>query len=364
MTRCSAIRTLEGEGARVVAAAGDVACEEDVARALSTIEATMAPLRGIVHAAGTRDDGVLSEQTPDRVAAVMAPKLRGAWHLHRRTQGQALDFFVMFSSMAALFGAAGQSGYAAANAAMDAFAHRRRAQGLPATSVNWGPWAEAGMWATLGAHDRRRWTDQGVQVIEEADGVRMLDALLRADLPQAAALRIDWPRFLSRYAPGEAPSLLADLGRPAASAPPAAPALVDRLRGVQPERGRKLLEAHVREQILRVLGLDPAHRLDPHQGLREIGMDSLMAVELRNRLQAGLGRPLPSTIAFDHPTPADLFAHLGSLVLDPVTSPTPQVAHDEDGGLATMSEAEAESAFAEELAAIKAALARKRTGDG
>ena len=360
----SAIRTLEGEGARVVAAAGDVACEEDVARALSTIEATMAPLRGIVHAAGTRDDGVLSEQTPDRVAAVMAPKLRGAWHLHRRTQGQALDFFVMFSSMAALFGAAGQSGYAAANAAMDAFAHRRRAQGLPATSVNWGPWAEAGMWATLGAHDRRRWTDQGVQVIEEADGVRMLAALLRADLPQTAALRIDWPRFLSRYAPGEAPSLLADLGRPAASAPPAAPALVDRLRGVQPERGRKLLEAHVREQILRVLGLDPAHRLDPHQGLREIGMDSLMAVELRNRLQAGLGRPLPSTIAFDHPTPADLFAHLGSLVLDPVTSPTPQVAHDEDGGLATMSEAEAESAFAEELAAIKAALARKRTGDG
>jgi acyl carrier protein len=261
--------------------------------------------------------------------------------------------------MAALFGAPGQSGYAAANAAMDAFAHRRRADGLPATSINWGPWAEAGMWATLGDHDRRRWTDRGVQVIDEADGGQMLDVVLRADLPQAAALRIDWLRFLSRYAPGDVPSLLADLGRPAA---PAAPSLVDQLRGVQPERGRKLLEAHVREQILRVLGLDPAHRLDPQQGLREIGMDSLMAVELRNRLQSSLGRALPSTIAFDHPTPGDLSAHLGTLVLEPVA--TPEATLEEDDDLATMSDAEAESAFAEELAAMKAVLGRKRTGDG
>ena len=358
----SAIQGLEAEGARVLVAAGDVACEADVARVLSTIEATMAPLRGIVHAAGTRDDGVLAEQTPDRVAAVLAPKLAGAWQLHQGTRGRALDFFVMFSSMAALFGAPGQSGYAAANAAMDAFAHRRRADGLPATSINWGPWAEAGMWATLGDHDRRRWTDRGVQVIDEADGGQMLDVVLRADLPQAAALRIDWLRFLSRYAPGDVPSLLADLGRPAASVAPAAPSLVDQLRGVQPERGRKLLEAHVREQILRVLGLDPAHRLDPQQGLREIGMDSLMAVELRNRLQSSLGRALPSTIAFDHPTPGDLSAHLGTLVLEPVA--TPEATLEEDDDLATMSDAEAESAFAEELAAMKAVLGRKRTGDG
>jgi NADPH:quinone reductase-like Zn-dependent oxidoreductase/acyl carrier protein len=363
----AAVQALEAAGARVVTAVADVAHEEDVARVLSEIEQTMPPLRGIVHAAGTLDDGVLSEQTPERMAAVLAPKIRGAWLLHQRTRGQALDFFVMFSSMAALFGSAGQSGYAAANAAMDALAHRRRAEGLPATSINWGPWADGGMWAALGAPDRRRWTDQGVRLIEPADGVRMLEAVLRADLTQAAALRIDWSRFLSRPAPDAAPSLLADLVRPGADASPAPaaePTLPDRLRAVPPARGRKLLDAHVREQILRVLGLDPAHRLDAQQGLREIGMDSLMAVELRNRLQSSLGRPLPSTIAFDHPTPGDLSEHLAELVLEPGTPDARQAAGAENGRLAAMSDAEAESAFAEELAAMKAALARKRTGDG
>ncbi len=361
-----AVRALEAAGARVVTAAADIARDEDVARILAEIERTMPPLHGIVHAAGVLDDGVLSEQTPERMAAVLAPKIGGAWLLHERTHGQALDFFVMFSSMAALFGAAGQSSYAAANAAMDALAHRRRAAGLPATSINWGPWADGGMWAALGAHDRRRWTDQGVQVIEPADGVGMLEAVLRADATQVAALRIDWPRFLSRYAPGAAPTLLADLARPAAApaAPAAGPALLDRLRAIPPARGQKLLEAHVREQVLRVLGLDPAHGLDPQQGLREIGMDSLMAVELRNRLQSSLGRSLPSTIAFDHPTPSDLSAHLAALVLEPGMPDAPESARAEDAGLEAMSEAEAAAAFAEELAAMKAVLAHRRTAGG
>ena len=360
----TAIQTLEAGGARVVVAAGDVAREEDVARVLGAIGETMPPLRGIVHAAGTLDDGVLSEQTPERMAAVLAPKIGGAWHLHRHTRGQDIDFFVMFSSMAALFGAAGQSGYAAANAAMDAFAHWRRSEGLPALSVNWGPWADAGMWAALRTHDQHRWTDQGVRLIESTEGVRMLDALLRTDLIQAAALRIDWARFLSGCAPGEVPSLVVDLGRPAVLPPPAAPPLVDRLRAIQPERGRRLLAAHVREQILRVLGLDAAHRLDPQQGLREIGMDSLMAVELRNRLQSSLGRSLPSTVAFDHPTPGDLSAYLATLVLEPAmpaAAEAPRAANDD---LATMSDSEVESVFAEELAAMKAALSRKRTRNG
>jgi acyl transferase domain-containing protein len=362
----AAVKALEAEGARVMTATADIAREEDVARVLSEIERTMPPLRGIVHAAGILDDGVLSEQTPERLAAVLAPKINGAWLLHEGTRGHALDFFVMFSSMAALFGAAGQSGYAAANAGMDALAHRRRAEGLPATSVNWGPWADGGMWTALGAHDRQRWTDRGVQVIEPSDGVRMLETVLRADVAQAVALRIDWPRFLSRYAGGAAPTLLADLAGSAATppAPPEGPALVDRLRAVPPARGRTLLEAHVREQILRVLGLDPAHRLDAQQGLREIGMDSLMAVELRNRLQSSLARSLPSTIAFDHPTMGDLSDHLAALVLEAGTPDAPEPPREEDPELEVMSDAEAAAAFAEELAQMKAVLARRRTADG
>jgi acyl carrier protein len=205
-----------------------------------------------------------------------------------------------------------------------------------------------------------------VWLIDPADGIRMLDAVLRADLTQPAALRIDWPRFLAQYPPGEAPSLFADVARPAAApARAAAAALLARLREVSPERGRKLLEAHVREQILRVLGLDPAHRLDPGQGLREIGMDSLMAVELRNRLQSSFGRSLPSTIAFDHPTPGDLSAHLVDLVLEPARPRPPEAARGaDDDGLGAMTDAEAATAFAEELAAMKTALARKRTSDG
>ena len=185
-------------------------------------------------------------------------------------------------------------------------------------SINWGAWADAGMWASLSAVDRRRWTSRGMQYIEPADGVEMLASVLRADLAQVVAARVDWARFLEPFGADEVPSLLVDLapGRPRAlAAAPAGPPLLGRLQDAAPAQRRKLIETHVREQIIRVLGLDPTHPVDPRQGLREIGMDSLMAVELRNRLEASFGRALPATLAYEHPTIARLATFLSTEVL-------------------------------------------------
>jgi acyl transferase domain-containing protein/NADPH:quinone reductase-like Zn-dependent oxidoreductase/short-subunit dehydrogenase/acyl carrier protein len=359
------VQELERSGARIVMAAGDVSREDDVSRILWEIERTMPPLRGVVHAAGVLDDGVLSEQTRERLAGVMAPKILGAWHLHRLTQGHVLDFFVLFSSIASLVGSGGQGGYAAANAFLDALAHRRRAERLPATTINWGAWA-AGMWVSLSAAERRRWTRRGIQYIEPADGVEMLAAVLRSDLAQVVAARVDWARFLEPFGADEVPSLLADLapGRTRALDAAPAPPLFDRLRAAIPAQRRKLIETHVRDQIIRVLGLDPTCPVDPRQGLREIGMDSLMAVELRNRLQSSVGRTLPSTIAFDHPTLDDLAGHLADELLGSVATELPGPTSVEVDAVEGLTEAEAESAFDEELAAVKAALARKGIGNG
>jgi myxalamid-type polyketide synthase MxaC len=251
---------------------------------------------------------------------------------------------------------------------LDALAHRRRAEGLPATTINWGAWADAGMWASLSAVDRRRWTSRGMQYIEPADAGEMLASVLRSDLAQIVAARVDWARFLESFSADEVPSLLADLapGRPRAlAAAPVGPTLLGRLREATPGQRRRLIETHVRDQIVRVLGLDPNHPVDPRQGLREIGMDSLMAVELRNRLQSSMGRTLSSTIAFDYPTLDDLAGYVADELLGSVAaeSPVPTSAGAVDT-VEDLTEAEAESTFAEELAAMKAALARKGIGNG
>src|SRR5262249_47952251 len=159
-------------GASVQVVQADVARAGDAARLVEACQA-QAPLRGVIHAAGVLDDGVLDRQTAGRFARVMAPKVYGAWHLHELTRELPLGFFVLFSSMAAVLGSAGQTNSAAANACLDALAHHRRAQGLPGLSINWGPWAEGGMAARLSL------AGQGVDKIEVADGLRVLGDLLR-----------------------------------------------------------------------------------------------------------------------------------------------------------------------------------------
>lgn len=327
----SAIDELERAGAQVLVVCADVSQEDQVAKMLATVQSTMPPLRGIIHAAGVLDDGVLSQQNWERFSKVMAPKLKGSWNLHALTLEMPLDFFVMFSSGASLMGSAGQGNYAAANAFMDALAHYRRSQGLPATSINWGAWAGAGMATTSStkASIERRLAKDGMQPIGLAQGMEILAQLLKQSPPQIGVLPIDWVTFAKHFAAGERPPFLAQLldevhlhalGTGIASLQGQRDELLRKLEAAPESEKLAVLRQYVYQQVRQVLGLDSRFKLEPEQNVFEMGMDSLMAVELRNRFHSMLGKTIPANVVFDHPNVAALTAYLASLVLAPTVA--------------------------------------------
>jgi acyl transferase domain-containing protein len=310
----SVIVELQQSGVSVVIAAADVAEYDELGKVLAEARASMPPLRGIIHAAGVLDDGVLLEQTPERFECVLAPKTRGAWNLHQLTETQSLDFFVLFSSAAALLGSAGQGNYAAGNAFLDALAHHRRAQGLPALSINWGPWAEVGMAARV-ASDGRYWASQGTGLISPAPGVDLFFRLLASAKAQVAVLPIRWPEFLRRFE--SVPPLLRGAGgSPALRAGrQPAPRLLARLQEAAPRDRRPLLAEFIASEAKRLLGPQAGQALEPTKPLQDLGLDSLMAVELRNVLGHAVGQSLPAALLFNYPTVAALAGHLLEQVL-------------------------------------------------
>ena len=330
------IRGLEAAGASVKIASVDVAHRDALERLFHELQASMPPLRGVVHAAGRLLDGTVRQQTPQRYAAVFAPKVAGTLHLHEFTRGLPLDFFVLFSSASSLLGSPGQSNYASANAFMDAFAHVRRAQGLPAQSINWGGWAEVGMAAALGDRDQRRRSQAGMDLILPERGVQIFGQLLRMDTPQIGVLPIHWP-VLQQQLGSTPPPFWSDLLLQKAATHEAGDSAVDanwlaRLDVASADERLSLVSAHVHEQVARVFGLDPHQALDPHQSLSEMGLDSLMSVELRNRLQTSLRRSLPTTLAFDHPTIDELARYLDSELSEATEASAVPVRAAEPGG--------------------------------
>ncbi|WBB80648.1 type I polyketide synthase [Micromonospora sp. WMMD882] len=324
----TALDDLRRSGAEVTVASVDVARPDEVAGLVAAIPADR-PLRGVVHAAGVLADGVLLQQTWTDFARVLAPKVDGGWNLHRATRDLPLDFFVLFSSAASLLGTTGQANYAAANAFLDGLAHHRRSRGLPAVSVNWGPWTEAGMAARAGQADGR-WAAQGIGGISPEQGIEALEQILRTDLAQVGVLPVTWPTYLRGFAPGAEPALLRELGRavrtsgPRAADPTPPELLPDRLAAVPPQDRLDLLRRHVRDQVVGVLGLPATYHLEPRQKLFEIGLDSLMAVELKNNLQHQLGRTLPATVVFEYPTVEALTEYLaGDVLALETTTPDP-----------------------------------------
>jgi acyl transferase domain-containing protein/acyl carrier protein len=294
------VEELRSCGAAVEVVQADISRPADVARLVAICQAH-GPLLGVVHAAGVLDDGILDNQTAGRFARVMAPKARGAWELHVKTQDLPLDFFVCFSSLAALLGSPGQGNYAAANAFLDALAHHRLARGLAALSINWGPWSHAGMAA--GLHSRLQAHGEGL--IDPATGVRVFSRALGQRTAQLGAMRIDWGRYAAAY---PAPEFLERLVDPPGLAAPEV-GLLRRLRAAPAARRAEMLVEHVQSQVASVLG-HPVGSLTRTQGFAHLGMDSLASIELRTRLERALDCRLPTTLAFDHPNVESLTAHL------------------------------------------------------
>jgi NAD(P)-dependent dehydrogenase (short-subunit alcohol dehydrogenase family) len=307
------IEEWEAAGAQATVIGADVAQTIELAQALETIRRTHPPLGGIVHAAGVLDDGILLQQTWARFAAVLAPKVAGAWNVHALTQDLPLDFLVFFSSMASILGAPGQGNYAAANAFLDSLAHHRRACGRPALSVNWGPWASAGMAAAQDDRRQQRRAAQGIGTIRPEEGPEILGSLLGHPSAQIAVLPVEWQQFLRQFDGGEPPPVLAGMAPHTVPQPGIRPERVNlrqELEQVPATKRHEFLSRHVREQAVHVLGLERTFPVDPNKPFKELGMDSLMTIELAKMLSIDIGHSVPATVIFAHPTVSAIAAHL------------------------------------------------------
>ena len=312
---------LAAGGVQVQCVAADVSTAQGVAAIMAALTTGAPPLGGVLHCAGVLDDGVLLRQTPARFAAVIGPKADGAWRLHRAVQQAGLrpDFFVLYSSMSAVLGSPGQGNYVAANAFLDALGRRRLVDDLPAASIAWGAWKDVGMAArgdTVG-----RAASQGLQSLSPQQGVQALSLILREGLGFAAVAPIDWPVLVKQLGEVHVPALLDSLvtqarsqdGHASTATSAARVRQVDFVRLSVDERQQQVA-AMVRRELATVLALpEGSGPIDDGQSFSSLGLDSLTAVELRNRLQGALGRPVAATAAFEWPTVSELSTHLSAL---------------------------------------------------
>jgi acyl transferase domain-containing protein/acyl carrier protein len=360
-----AVQRLQQAGVHLHICQADVAQHQEVADLLNYIEKNAPPLRGVFHVAGVLDDGVLTKQTWDRFQGVMAPKVEGSWNLHRLTQALPLDFFVCFSSVASLLGAFSQGSYAAANAFMDGLVHYRRALGLPGLSINWGPWADAGMWADLAPNvtpnGQNNWLAQAIDTIAPEQGLQIMEALLQQEAVQSAVLPINWDQFFGQFAQGNKLPFLKSIRDSLDQSPARSSDLLTQLRAITVYEQWDLLTTYVCTQLAEVLGLSSPEQIEPRQRVFDLGLDSLMAIGLRNQLEMDLECSLDSTLLFNYPTIEALVTYLAEEVLSleplPVTPPKAQgkswetetVANLLESELQQISDVEAEDLLLKEL---------------
>ncbi|MEU3188691.1 type I polyketide synthase, partial [Streptomyces sp. NPDC006923] len=311
---------LEALGAEVSVVACDVTDREALAGLLGRFSPED-PLTAVVHTAGVLDDATVETLTPERLDAVLRPKVDAAWHLHELTRDLDLTAFVLFSSVSGLLGTAGQANYAAGNAYLDALAAHRQALGLPAVSLAWGLWdGSHGMGGTLGEADLSRWSRMGISPLTPERGLALFDLALTEGPALRVPLELDTAAL--RALADEPPALLRGLGRPrprraaARATADGGPDWAQRMAALPEERRRETVLELVRGTVAAVLGHADGSALDPRRAFKDIGFDSLAGVELRNRLNTTTALRLPATVVFDHPSAQALADYIFSRVSD------------------------------------------------
>jgi myxalamid-type polyketide synthase MxaE and MxaD len=348
--RIAAVQALEAEGVTVQILEADVADQARMRDVFAEIARSSPPVRGIVHAASAMHSGRLADLSRHDLFAMLEPKLTGTWILDRLSAGHELDFFVLFSSLSGLLGSMEMGHYAAANAFLDGFAHARRSRGKPAVSISWGSWD-----AMRGSADRQRLFERsGVSAMDSEDALAFLGRVGAGDTAHVAIADVDWATFKPVFeARGRRPFLDAIDADSIGAAPTAVPERDVRAELVAApfEDRPALLRMFIREEAALVLGL-ATEEIDVRKGLFDLGMDSLMSVELKRRLEVGFAVSLPATLTFKYPTVTALAKFIDSLLAMPAmpqaSAPTAVRALDDD-----MSEAELAALLAERLEQIR-----------
>jgi 8-amino-7-oxononanoate synthase len=305
------IEELEKQGVTIEIIQADITDYDAVVRAIHELPPTN-PIKGIIHAAGILDDGLFQNISWERFQKVLQPKVMGAWNLHLATQDLDLDWFFCFSSIVAVFGATGQSNYAAANAFMDSLMAYRRRLGLPGITINWSIWNQGGMAQRLTTQQKQRLNQKGLTPIEPEQGLTILKQILQQNSQQTIVFPVDWATFLDRQPPNPfftkvQPEILKQQE--------SALSFLEQLASI-PESDRfTLLQQQIRSQVAKVLGFNDAELIDTEEKFADLGMDSLMAVEFKNNLQATLGDGISLGAAFDYPSVALLTNYIAEELL-------------------------------------------------
>ena len=344
----SVVDYFKNSNTAVTFASADITDKAALQATLENIPAAY-PLAGIIHTAGILEDGLVHNISPEQISKVLQPKALGAWYLHELTAHLPLDFFLMYSSLASVVGNIGQGVYAAANAYLDGLAAYRKSQGLAATSMNWGPWSQIGMAAHLNELSQEELKQSGVHFIKEADGVAAVGALLTTNATQIVVAQFNTKQIARNAVQSEIPHFFKSIVKEIVEPIPATEKIANNkflteFLAVSEEERQSFLENEIKQQLTKILGAEGAAKITADTSLKEIGLDSLKAVELRNKLAKKCGVKLPVTVLFTTPQVNAIAAYIKEQleqrkgVEEEKVFTAPSIVQPNDKGLSSMQE--------------------------